>query len=104
MRGPKRGPVVPIGREKVAAALYEAWRTKGDTPAWGGLLADELREPWLAWADTAIGAMTIPKFSVEEITVMARNYGGDLQTASFDGKAMEYLSGRINAEIWKVLT
>jgi len=44
-------------REAVARALYESWRTPGDSAAWDGLYADELRAPWLSSADAALSAL-----------------------------------------------
>jgi len=42
-------------------------------------------------------------FTLGEVTRFVRSYGGSLQTASTDLKAMVYLTDRINAEVAKNL-
>jgi len=62
-------------REAVARALYESWRTPGDSAAWDGLYADELRAPWLRSADAALSALA-PVQPDEVLCPRCRGVGG----------------------------
>ena len=96
-------PVKP-SREGVAEALYEASRVPGDSAAWQGLWADELRKPWLRWADAALALL--PGRSAAEVQAEAlREAARAVENDERDGspsvrELVGTITSALNVEAW----